>query len=162
MVVGEGCVVFEKAVVGVGLRDSFAARGESRADGVVLGRNVVVETGAVVEAAEVGEGTVVEAGARLGAGVVVGKVCVSVCVPSSSPSHAWWRCDVNCIFVSFRVVGFCYVALFFSFPFVFLGGCVRVHMAGCLRVSVVLHDNCVYNHLTAFSSPGLYSRVRAL
>lgn len=62
----------------MGLRDGFAARGESRADGVVLGRNVVVETGAVVEAAEVGEGTVVEAGARLGAGVVVGKVCVCV------------------------------------------------------------------------------------
>ena len=86
VVVGEGCVVFEKAVVGVGwLQDGFTARGESRADGVVLGRNVVVETGAVVEAAEVGEGTVVEAGARLGAGVVVGKVCVSVCVLSSSP-----------------------------------------------------------------------------
>ena len=121
VVVGEGCIVFEKAVVGVGLRDSFAARGESRADGVVLGRNVVVETGAVVEAAEVGEGTVVEAGARLGAGVVVGKVCVSVCVLSSFSSHAWWRCDVNCIFVSFRVMGFCYVG-FFGFFWVFLGG----------------------------------------
>ena len=118
VVVGEGCVVFEKAVVGVGLRDGFAARGESRADGVVLGRNVVVETGAVVEAAEVGEGTVVEAGARLGAGVVVGKVCV--CVRSIFlPSHAWWRCDVNCIFVSSRVMGFCHVAFFFFF---FLGG----------------------------------------
>lgn len=88
MVVGEGCVVFEKAVVGVGLRDSFAARGESRADGVVLGRNVVVETGAVVEAAEVGEGTVVEAGARLGAGVVVGKFCTITASTTISPhSH---------------------------------------------------------------------------
>lgn len=50
-------------------------REEGRASGVMLGRNVVVETGAVVEAAEVGEGTVVEAGARLGVGAVVGKFC---------------------------------------------------------------------------------------
>ena len=109
VVVGEGCIVFEKAVVGVGwLQDGFTARGESRADGVVLGRNVVVETGAVVEAAEVGEGTVVEAGARLGAGVVVGKVCI--CVRSIFVlAHAWWRCDVNCIFFLSRVMGFCHV-----------------------------------------------------
>jgi hypothetical protein len=160
VVVGVGCVVFEKAVVGVGLRDGFAARGESRADGVVLGRNVVVETGAVVEAAEVGEGTVVEAGARLGAGVVVGKVCVSVCVPSSFPRMRGGGA-MSIAFLS-RLGSWGFAMWLFFFLLFFGRECVHVHMAGCLRVSVVLHDNCVYNHLTAFSSPGLYSRVRGL
>lgn len=41
--------------------------------GVVLERGVVVETGAVVEG-RVGEGTVVEVGAKVGRGSVIGKV----------------------------------------------------------------------------------------
>lgn len=41
---------------------------------VRLGRGVVIEAGAIVEAREVGEGTVVEVGARVGRGCVVGKV----------------------------------------------------------------------------------------
>jgi NDP-sugar pyrophosphorylase family protein len=159
VVVGEGCVVFEKAVVGVGLRDGFAARGESRADGVVLGRNVVVETGAVVEAAEVGEGTVVEAGARLGAGVVVGKVCVSACVLSSSPRMRGGGAMLIAFLSRLGSWGFAMWLFFSSF---FWEGVCSCAYGGCLRVSVVLHDNCVYNHLTAFSSPGLYSRVRGL
>lgn len=81
--VGEGCVVFERARVGVaedggrpevGRRVSGLSMG-GRGEGVVLGRNVVVETGAVVEASEMGEGSVVEAGGVVGRGCVVGKVC---------------------------------------------------------------------------------------
>lgn len=41
---------------------------------VRLGRGVVVEAGAIVEARSVGDGTVVEVGARVGRGCVVGKV----------------------------------------------------------------------------------------
>ena len=82
VMLGEGCVVFERARVGVAdvgevpgfdRRQSGTYMG-ARGEGVVLGRNVVVETGAVVEAAEVGEGSVVESGAVVGRGAVVGKV----------------------------------------------------------------------------------------
>jgi dynactin-6 len=78
VVLGDGVVVYERGRVGVsavvappvpsGVRDG------GRGEGVLLGRNVVVETGAVVEAAEVGEGTVIEAGVKLGVGCVIGKV----------------------------------------------------------------------------------------
>ena len=79
---GEGCVVFERARVGIAdidvkpelVRRSSGVSQGGRSDGVVLGRNVVVETGAVVEGSEVGEGSVVEGGAVVGRGAVVGKV----------------------------------------------------------------------------------------
>lgn len=45
-----------------------------RVDGTVLGRHVVIETGAIVEAAEIGESSIVEAGAVLERGCVVGRV----------------------------------------------------------------------------------------
>ncbi|KAJ4351086.1 hypothetical protein N0V95_004133 [Ascochyta clinopodiicola] len=84
VMVGEGCVVFERARVGVAevetgrpelSRRTSGMSAGGRGDGVVLGRNVVVETNAVVEAAEVGEGSVVEVGAVVGRGAVVGKYC---------------------------------------------------------------------------------------
>ena len=86
VMLGEGCVVFERARVGVadvdGGRPELSRRtsgmsgnGNGRGDGVVLGSNVVVETGAVVEASEVGEGSTIESGAVVGRGAVVGKVC---------------------------------------------------------------------------------------
>ena len=60
----------EKASVGLLHQDCE----NSGAEGVELGRGVVVEPAAVVEARLVGEGTVVEAGARVGRGAVIGKV----------------------------------------------------------------------------------------
>ncbi|KZM28489.1 transferase [Ascochyta rabiei] len=83
VMLGEGCVVFERARVG--LADVDAPRPESsrrtsgtsaggRGDGVVLGRNVTVEANAVVEAAEVGEGTLIDVAAVVGRGAVIGKV----------------------------------------------------------------------------------------
>ena len=78
VVLDEGCVVFERARVGVGMgaeldaetrrssmasaRSSAHIRDAMRSEGTVLGRNVVVESNAVVEAAEVGEGTVAQGG----------------------------------------------------------------------------------------------------
>jgi len=91
-VLGEGCVVFERAKVGVGMgaevdagnRRSSVATGRSsghvresmRSEGTFLGKNVVVESNAIVEAAEVGEGSVIEVGAVIGRGSIIGKVCI--------------------------------------------------------------------------------------
>ncbi|KAH7562503.1 hypothetical protein BM1_02023 [Bipolaris maydis] len=90
VVLDEGCVIFERAKVGVGMgseldsegrRTNMSARSNAnvrdsmRSEGTVLGRNVVVESNAVVEAAEVGEGTVIEVGAVIGRGSIIGKVC---------------------------------------------------------------------------------------
>ena len=76
-------MVFERARVGVAdvdagrpemNRRTSGMSGNGRGDGVVLWRNVVVETGAIVEGSEIGEGSVIEAGAIVGRGAVVGKV----------------------------------------------------------------------------------------
>jgi len=91
VVVGEGCVVYERAKVGVGMgpeldvetkrasmasaRSSASTRESMRAEGTFLGKNVVVEANAIVEAADVGEGSVVEVGATLGRGSIIGKYC---------------------------------------------------------------------------------------
>lgn len=68
----DGVVVFERAHVGVLAVPTPPSHGQY---GLVLDKYVVIETGAVVEAAEVGQGTVVEVGAKLGLGCVIGKVC---------------------------------------------------------------------------------------
>lgn len=90
VVLGEGCVVFERARVGVGMgaeldasrrssvapvRSSANPRESMRSEGTFLGKNVVVESNAIVEAAEVGEGSVIEVGAVVGRGSIIGKVC---------------------------------------------------------------------------------------
>lgn len=67
MSVGEGCIISERTSVGV------LEPGEDSKKGVVLGKGVVLETGAVVEGV-LGEGTVVDVGGKVGAGCVVGKV----------------------------------------------------------------------------------------
>ena len=69
VIVGEGCVVWEKAVVGLGASD-----GGGDGVGVKLEKNVVVEACAVVEAEVIGEGSVVESFAKVGGGATVGKV----------------------------------------------------------------------------------------
>jgi len=70
-------MVWEKGVVGIA---NESGDGEEKV--TILGKNVIVETGAVVEAgARVGEGSVVEGFVRVGEGCVVGKVCFHV--------HCW-------------------------------------------------------------------------
>ena len=92
--IGAGCVVSERACVGLlqepddneggegekgdaeersGDADVGPGRENSR-DGVVLEENVVLEPAAIVEAARVGQSTVMEAGSKIGAGAVIGKV----------------------------------------------------------------------------------------
>ena len=68
---GEGCIVCERAAVGL------STAGKDDSDGVVLGKNVVIEATAVVEAAEIGEGSIIEVGAQVGRGAMIGKVCSS-------------------------------------------------------------------------------------
>jgi dynactin-6 len=68
--IGQGAIIWEKAVVG----SERESRPEIEERRCVLGANVVVETGAVVEAEVVGEGTVVECYARIGEGAKIGKV----------------------------------------------------------------------------------------
>jgi len=69
--IGEGCIICERSCVGL---TSAERMGGDMQEGVVLGRGVIVEQGAAVEAVVVGEGSVVEVRARVGRGCVVGKV----------------------------------------------------------------------------------------
>jgi dynactin-6 len=62
IVIGEGCIVWEKAVVG-------------GAGSVELGKDVVVESCSVVEGGVLGEACVVEAFAKIGNEASVGKGC---------------------------------------------------------------------------------------
>jgi dynactin 6 len=75
--IGEGVIVWEKVVVGIAGPEG-AGGAASAADtpkmAVRLGRNVVVETGAVVEGEDIGEGTVIECFAKIGLGAKIGKV----------------------------------------------------------------------------------------
>lgn len=66
VVIGNNSTIAEKAVVG--LKEASADQ-----DGVMVGEDVSVETGAVVEAREVGQGCIVEVNAKIGKGVVLGK-----------------------------------------------------------------------------------------
>lgn len=103
MEICEGAVVWEKASVGClddkeggegkegkegeagkdsGRGEKEGTKGEEKGDGTgeegerrcVIGKDVVIETGAVVNSAEVGEGSVVECFARVERGARVGKV----------------------------------------------------------------------------------------
>lgn len=69
VVIGEGCIVYEKATVGIPELEGGQGRG------VVLDRNVVVESSAIVQAALVGEGTTIGTDSRVGLGSAVGQVC---------------------------------------------------------------------------------------
>ncbi|MCJ1317565.1 hypothetical protein MMC15_002890 [Xylographa vitiligo] len=73
VVIGEGCVVCERA--SVGLLNAESDEEEESGIGVILEKNVTVEAGAVVEAKFVGEGTTIELGARIGKGAILGKHC---------------------------------------------------------------------------------------
>lgn len=80
MFIDEGCILWEKGNAGIqpGSLDEaklpLEVRNELSKAGVRLGKNVVVESMAIVEASEVGEGTIVESGAKVGVGCVIGKV----------------------------------------------------------------------------------------
>jgi dynactin 6 len=72
--IGEGCIIWEKAVVGSGSLAEDDAKKTEKVKKIVLGPNVIVESGAVVEAESVGEGTIIEPFSKIGGGANVGKV----------------------------------------------------------------------------------------
>lgn len=71
VVIGEGCIVYEKATVGIPELEGGQGRG------VVLDKNVVVDSSAIVQAALVGEGTTIGADVKVGLGSAVGKVSLN-------------------------------------------------------------------------------------
>ncbi|KAE9986130.1 hypothetical protein EG328_006392 [Venturia inaequalis] len=72
--IGEGSMVWERAIVGIDGAGGLEAGSEVKA--TLLGKNVVIETGAIVEAGVViGDGTLVEGLARIGEGSVIGNYC---------------------------------------------------------------------------------------
>ncbi len=80
---GEASVIWEGAMIGAPSGDKNAIPSDSMKEtasgqGVDLGPYVVVESGAVVEAASIGEGTLIEVDAKVGKGAVVGKVCAKL------------------------------------------------------------------------------------
>ena len=90
--IGEGCIVSERVLLGAGAGAGAGAdeskskedeggteRDDRRSGGkdVVLGRNVVLESGAVIdEGCQIGEMSVVDIGVKIGAGSVVGRVSI--------------------------------------------------------------------------------------
>lgn len=77
MEIGEGCIIWERAVVG--LSESSNDDGGVLEKGVCLMRNVVVETSAVVEAEVIGEGSVIEGCVKVRRGAKIGKVsCLAI------------------------------------------------------------------------------------
>jgi len=74
--IGEGCIIWERAVVGINSEASARDDEDPRGSFVMLESNCVVESGAQVSAKLVGEGTVIEAFANVGEGCVIGKVCI--------------------------------------------------------------------------------------
>jgi dynactin-6 len=85
VVVEEGCVVHERARVGVWSSDggNVGAYAGGGIEGVKLGKWVVVETNAIIEASEIGQGSEIGVGVSVGRGCVIGKVCASF--PSTFP-----------------------------------------------------------------------------
>lgn len=73
--IGSGCIISEKAVIG--LSDFSQDLGDMTRlpDKIVVHDHVKVESSALVEAVEVGEGSTVDVDAKLGAGARVGKHC---------------------------------------------------------------------------------------
>ena len=85
--IGRGCIISEKAVVGIAKQDDSGTKDVEMTTAVAttstppptyeihLGDDVVLEPAAVVEGS-IGLGSSIQAGARIGKGSVVGKVCV--------------------------------------------------------------------------------------
>lgn len=68
-------MLWEKSVVGVSESSSTEDQVKHKTEwGTTLGKHVVIESMAVVEAKEIGDGSVVESGAKVGLGCVIGKV----------------------------------------------------------------------------------------
>lgn len=96
--IGQGCVISEKAVVGLSdLSQDSDQEGLKLPETIRIGNNVSIETGAVVEAAEVGENTLIDVDAKVGAGATVGKVIIPTLstAVSGSETHFYQNCTIG-------------------------------------------------------------------
>ena len=76
MTIGEGCIISEKASVGLlgAPEDGVSQDTNGSRLGVILEQDVYVEPTAIVEGQKIGQGSSLEAGSKICAGAVVGKV----------------------------------------------------------------------------------------
>ena len=74
--IGEDCVIHERASIGLLSADVPQIQRDDRSiSGISLGQGVLIEPEAMVEAMSIGAFTVIETGAKIGRGAVVGKNC---------------------------------------------------------------------------------------
>ena len=74
--IGEGCIISERASIGLSTTSLPDVKADNEASaGVRLAQGVLIDPGATVEAASLGAFTIVEAGAKIGRGVVIGRNC---------------------------------------------------------------------------------------
>ena len=80
--IGEGCIIAERACVGIAIGTANPRIDQQVAErGVKFGRGVLIESGALIEAAAIGAFTIIEAGAKVGKGAIVGersRICAKV------------------------------------------------------------------------------------
>lgn len=72
--ISENCLISERASIGL-LNPPAPTQAEDDPAGVSLAPGVVIESGATVEAASIGAYTIIEAGAKVGRGALIGEHC---------------------------------------------------------------------------------------
>lgn len=72
ILIGRRCIIHERAHIGARAQDIATAR----SGGVSLGDYVQIEVGSVIECGgtEIGEGSIIQVGSRIGSGAKIGKV----------------------------------------------------------------------------------------
>ena len=84
VIIGEGCIISEKAVVGLPTSaEDPTPDTDPSIQSIELDRDVVVEPSATVQGGKVGEGSLLEAGSKVCAGAVLGKVRWQPSLPKS-------------------------------------------------------------------------------
>ncbi|KAJ6438941.1 trimeric LpxA-like protein [Purpureocillium lavendulum] len=93
ILIGRRCIIHERAHIGARPEDLDRAK----PGGVALGDYVIVEVGTVVESGntEIGEGTTVQVGSRIGSGAKVGKVCKRAVCQRSHELMALKHCTIS-------------------------------------------------------------------
>lgn len=75
ILIGRRCIIHERAHIGA---EPEKTDDEARQGGASVGDYVIIEVGSVVEAGgtEIGEGSLLQVGCKIGSGAKIGKVCV--------------------------------------------------------------------------------------
>ena len=74
VIIGAGCIISERSVVGLSSSPAEGLSEEDESLQVIIGDGVVIEIGAKVEARIVGEGSCIGVNSHISPGVVIGKV----------------------------------------------------------------------------------------